>query len=241
MNTVAVIPVHGRIPLLPLTIGRLVKNNIKVISCGHTDEEKDVCEKAGADFIQVPSSTPLGQKWQCCIDIARLREADAVCIMGSSDWISNNWVGVLSQDFDKYGMVGTAGILFLDVQANNQKRMIHWGGYAGQREGEPIGTGRILSRRLLAMLDWQVFDRHIDHSLDYSTMKKIWAIQNKWGFNPIYCSPSKDIAALSISTYRWVNKHNFERESAYPTARWIDNPDEILNKYFPEGLNIFGE
>lgn len=243
MKITAVMPVKGRLPLLKHTIGRLIKNNISVVCCGHTDEELVVCIKAGAEFIQVPDHTQLGLKWQLCINLARQEnDCDAIMIMGSSDFVSDNWCDVLYPDFDKgYGMTGTAGILFLDIAKGNELSMIEWKGYHEHRIGEPIGTGRMISRKMLDLLDWQLFDRNINSSLDHSTMKKIWAVKDKWEGDPIYCNPSKDIRALSISTYQWVNKHSFLRESLSPTAKRIENPDEVLTKYFPEVVNLFNE
>ena len=242
-KTVAIIPVKGREPLLYFTVKRLVDNGLIAVCVGHTMSEKLVCEMAGAEFVQIPDRHTLGHKWQLALLRARKYEPDSVLYMGSSDWVSSNWCEVLQQDLDNgYAMSGTKGIYFLDIQPKNEKKLIWWGGYLPKRSNEPIGTGRLFSRKALDMMNWRIFDVRRNSSMDYSQTLALHNIRHKWAKDKLVCfNDSKEIASLSISTYRWSNKHSFENEAKYPTAKPIQTPDNILSKYFKEVINLFNE
>ena len=234
----AVIPVSGREPLLYLTIKRLEKQTVPVtaICCGHTESEKTVCEHAGAIFIQCPTDTPLGEKWQKCVEVARdAGDAEAIMVLGSSDWIEDCWVETLMNE--PYQALGTAGLYFYDIRACNTTRLYFWPGYTGKRTGEAIGTGRIIKRELLDKMCWEIFYRDYTNSLDWSTVKLIEAAGEQ-----IICYPG-DIKGLSISTYRWPNKHSFRGLIRTSKVEWYNDARiaEFIPKYFPEGINLFND
>lgn len=242
-TTVAVIPVKGREPLLYWTVRRLINDGLFVVCTGHTESEKLVCEMAGADFIMVKDNIPLGQKWQLALDKSREYDPSAILYMGSSDWVSSNWCNVLQKDLDDgYAMSGTKGNYMLDIQPKNQKQMIYWGGYLADRSDEPIGIGRLFSREILEVINWRLFDVTKDSSIDYCQMLALKAVEGMWPKDKLVCfNDSKEKASLSISTYRWKNKHNFSGEAKYPTAKLIKEPDGVLQKYFKEAINLFNE
>lgn len=245
-KVVAIIPVKGREPLLYHTVNRLTVKGIDCVCVGHTIGERIICEMAGAEFITVNGrNITLGKKWQMALDAARTHKPDAILYMGSSDWVSDHWCDVLMKDLrDGYAMSGTRGIYFLDIQPGNNKRMIWWGGYLEDRGNEPIGTGRLFSSEVLEVLNWRLFDVTKDSSIDYCQMLALQSISGMWPDGKL-CkfNESQDIASLSISTYRWNNKHNFHNESKYATAKGLDDVrmNTIIRKYFKEAQNLFNE
>lgn len=255
MKCVAVIPVKGREPLLYHTVRRLVNNHIPVVCCGHTISEKIVCEMAGGDFITVKDNIPIGMKWQLALDQARTQDPDCILYVGSSDWVSDNWVDVLYEDIKAgYAMAGKPDCNMLHIHPGNKLEMIHWGGYTGRRgirgqgnsirdtDGkEPIGLGRVFGRKFLDMIDWKLFATDMDNSIDYYQMVAMWSVKKRWKRLMISHNTNPDIRSLSFSTYRWPNKHKIEKEKEYITAKKIEKPEEWLLKYFPEAINIFNE
>lgn len=243
MKVIAVLPCKGREPLLKLTVSRLLKQCDAVIVAGHTITERAAC--AGAEFLMCNPDMPLGAKWQLCIDVAMTQKPDAILIMGSSDMISDNWIPELYKYLDEgYAMVGTSGIHFLDVQMRNNLRLVHWKGYNNYRSGEPIGTGRLISAKAIQMMGGNVFDRHINHSLDYSTMQKLDHISCKWGeklVKTVNYSMDCPVKCLSISTYRWENKHNFGNMLIDSSSTRVSNPHDFTGEWFPEAKNMFNE
>lgn len=239
MNVFAVMPVSGREPLLKLTVSRLVRQGVKVVCAGHTDTERDICTGAGAWFILTPRSMKLGAKWQACVDYAKDHHPDAVMVMGSSDMVQDGWAETLLKDIEEQdcAMAGTEGVYFLDIQPGNSKRMIRWGGYTNSRRGEPIGTGRLVGRKALDRINWQLFDKTRDKGMDESMMLALKPVAHK--FNKlIHNHPG--LNCLSISTYRWTNLHSFEGELLSPSSKVVD-PKQVIDRYFPEMDNLFND
>jgi hypothetical protein len=243
MRVIAVLPCKGREPLLKQTVIRLLKQCVAVIVAGHTESEHRACN--GAEFLFCAPDMPLGAKWQLCIDVAMDRNPDAILIMGSSDMISDNWIPVLYKEIENgYAMVGTSGIHFLDIKQRNRLNLCHWKGYNNYRAGEPIGTGRLISAKALRMMGGIAFDRHINHSLDYSTMEKLDGISQQWGEKLVKCidyTLDSTVKCLSISTYRWENKHNFGNMLIDSSTTRMENAHDFAYQYFPEVENLFNE
>ena len=255
MKTVAVMPVKGREPLLYHSVNRMTRNGIHVICCGHTISEKIICESAGAVFYTCDPGTLLGKKIQFCVDRAEEMYPEYLLIMGSSDFISHNWMTeMIKKSQEGYAMVGTLGCYFLDIQPKNVKRAVFWKGYVNERKGEPGGIGRVLSRSALDMMGWNVFDTDINSSLDGSSMRHLNKLAPRWGDKLVGNVTSPEIMSVSISTYRWENMHKKwlygllaeeeEREKYLAKFRndncTIVSPSKIVSA-FPELNNLFNE
>lgn len=235
--TVAVIPVHERIELLPFTIRRLyLKNKVdRVICVGDGLKEKAVCIESGA--IWVPhQNKPLGAKWNAGFLAAKTLNPDAVIYSGSSDWLSDNWIPTMKPYLEKHQLVGVPGSYLLDYKGNSM-RICHWPGYVGERSDETIGVGRVLSRKLLDLIGWKPFDDTKDNSLDRSMKEKSKAV----GFKDYFViDPS--LKALSISTDRWINKHKFIHHEVGPLPSEMYTQiemEQFLVRYFPEAYQLF--
>jgi hypothetical protein len=238
---VAVIPVFGRLPLVKHTVERLYKRNKvdKVICVGETSREKNVCTAAGADFV-AHGNRPLARKWNAGFLAAKKYNPKACLFVGSSDWVSDNWVETLLPYMNEHDMVGLPGCYLLDLSvarrkhANQGLRACHWPGYKGEREGESIGIGRMISGRILEKMGWQPFDPHLDHSLDYSMVRRV----KKFGGNVLLIH-SEDIKSMAISTDKWPNKHKFEDHYSGKLKSTTIDPKETVIKWFPESIDVF--
>lgn len=238
MRTVAVIPVHGRLPLLKYTIERLLKKNgcDAVICVGDQIEEQEVCEDAGAEFI-FHENVPLGKKWNAGFVEAKKYNPDAVLFVGSSDWISDNWLPSLAPFMMKFkiDMIGKADFYLLDIGEN--LRFCHWRGYVQkERKAEPIGIGRVISRRVLDILNWKPIEETLNSSIDYSMYHRVLGVGGKVELF------KGDIQSLSISTDLWPNKHKFEDhyKNKLPSDR-MPGFEKWLDEKFPEYKLIFNE
>lgn len=243
LKIIAVIPVNGRLPLLKHTIERLIKRNgiFKVICVG-SEAEKQTCINAGADFIEHPNN-PLGKKWNAGFLKAKEYEPDGCVFVGSSDWLSDNWISEYSPMLEQYDMVGTHGCHFLDISKNglrtNKYKLCDWKGYAGERQGESIGIGRMLSGRILHKIGWKPFSDEADASMDAWMQTKVKRAGGK-----VACINHKGTIALSISTDRWINKHRFkDHESGILKKESVIIPplriNDWLKKNFSEAFLIF--
>lgn len=226
MNVIAIIPVHGRLPLLKLTIERLyLKNNINHVICIGEIENKKTCNDAGAEFIEHPN-LPIGKKLNVGFKRAEELKPDAVSFVGSSDWLCDKWFDIIAPLTVKYELIGKRE--FNMVHISDKYHLSLWPGYpAGSiREKEPIGIGRVCSASFLDKVKWMPFNDNLNNSLDYSM---IISLQKVSGTCFIYNSP--EIQSLSISCDRWSNMHNFFYLSKGLTFQY---PEEWLKMWFPE-------
>jgi glycosyltransferase involved in cell wall biosynthesis len=236
-NIFAAIPVNGRGELLPYTIKRLLYRCgvTKVYCMGDDDEDRKICELAGAEWIYQTNS-PLGRKWNSGIKkaIESGINFDAFLFVGSSDWISENWLNTYMPYLEEYDMVGTTDCYYLDINSNGKRRLIHWGGYTNYRKGEAIGIGRIYSMKKLKELKGELFGDQLELSMDYSSMNNMLSIGGK-----IKSFISEEAKTLSISTNKWINKHLFENEKNSENSTEILDINEWLEKWFSEAFKIF--
>ena len=228
MKTAAVIPVLGRQPLLQHTITRLLKvNKIDHVLCVGNLEDSHACTSAGAEFVQFKNS-PLGAKWNHGFKIARDFNADAVVFVGSSDWLSANWLDEMLPHLQGNDMIGVAGFTMCDIR--EKLRAVYWAGYKGQRAGEPIGIGRIISAAALDRMNWQPFDNDRENSMDRMMYSRC---------DHVKLVPDTEVTALSISTGKWHNKHKFD-EHYRNLIEGFNNriAPETLTDEFPELLHL---
>jgi len=237
-NIFAAIPVNGRHELLPHTIKRLLnKCGIAKVYCiGDNKEDKRICEEAGAEWVTHENS-PLGKKWNAGINAAIKSGVnyDGFVFIGSSDWISENWIDIFAPYLSKYDMVGTTNCYFLDINTNGTKELIHWKGYSNYRKGEAIGIGRLYSMRIIKKMNGKIFPDDLDTGMDLYSLQNI--LNNKGKIKTLVSDNAK---TLSISTNKWTNKHLFEKEvKVDPNSENIVDVYDWLKTWFPEGFNIF--
>lgn len=199
---VAPIPVFGRLPLLSLTIQRLYdKNHVDQVICiGHEPEAKELCESLGAEWVQ-HDNQPLGAKWNAGFMAAKKYEPTGILFVGSSDWVSDDYVTDNKELLNEFDLIGKLGCYFADI--GKEARLAYWPGYTdARRSGEPIGIGRLISARILEKMGWHPFNGQMNHSMDWSMWSKITRLNGQ-----VQIIDSGKL--LSISTDKWENKHNF--------------------------------
>lgn len=234
-KVVAVIPCFGRFPLLRVTVDRLYKVNgvHKVVLVGHEHNVIEIAKQTGSKFVH-HENKPLGRKWNAGFKAAKELNPDAVLFVGSSDWISANWLPKSLKYLNEYEMIGRLDCHLLDIDTNTGKRLVYWPGYGkGLREEEPIGIGRVISARILDKIGWEPFDPLKDNSMDW----QMWhAVLQNGGKVKLM---NDDTKSLSISTNKWENKHNFsEHWNGKLPSQKITDIDGFLNN-FPEAKTLF--
>jgi len=229
---IACIPVHGRLPLLEQTIKRLYEKNgvYKVICVGDGAREHTLCKSLGAVWVS-HQNKPLGAKWNAAFFRAKDYYHDACLFVGSSDWIGDNWIGEMRPHLKDNDLVGTAGCNFLHL--GKEMKACYWPGYVGRREGESIGIGRLISKRILNRINHSPFDPKLDNSMDYSMIQRVERAGGKIATVEI------NAQSVSISTDLWPNKHNFlsHYNGILPSKR-IENAENWAEINFPEAKLI---
>lgn len=230
---VAVMPVSGREELFPITIKRLYQQEgveMDVVAVCDTLREFAIAINSGSLGMVVPRipEMTLGLKWQRGIDAARDLDPDAIMIVGSGNWFTNGWAKTLFPYLDDYDMVGSEAMYVYQIRQNDQI-MIHWNGYHNNaRKGDMLGAGRLLSRKILDKVDWQIYNTSLNRGLDWS-MSKILRLHGA----KTLTLPAGDEYIMKVGSYKWKNINSFRVLWGSPNARKVDKPDEIL-KHFPE-------
>jgi glycosyltransferase involved in cell wall biosynthesis len=240
LKIVTAIPVHGRHRLLIKTLSRLKRQTLplhEVVVIGSTNEDRKLAESVGCGYIY-HENQPLGKKWQHGIDHLMTFNPDAVLILGSSDWISDYWCEHMADEMGQgFDMVGKKEIFFLDVGKGDDKRLMYWKGYFPKKDphrfNEPIGAGRLISRRILDELNWQIFDVRARSSMDWISYRKIVRAGGK-----VKCVTDGSIEAMSISHHEWNNLHSFDKELKNPMAMEIKDKFRVLKNYFPDAVDF---
>jgi hypothetical protein len=233
---IAVIPVFGRRELLKHTIERLYKKNgiYKVICVGHDALDQSVCLNADAEWIH-HKNKPLGAKWNAGFQAAEKYNPDGCLFVGSSDWVSDNWLSEMTPHLKYFDLIGTPGCHFLHI--DEDLKLCFWPGYKGRREGESIGIGRLISSKLLRKIQWKPFNSMLDNSLDFSMIENCTKVSGK-----IHLVDSQKIMSVSISTGRWSNKHNFlDHYEGRLVSEKIEDVDAWIKNNFPEAKLIFSK
>lgn len=232
-RVVACIPVLGRLPLLRHTIQRLYKKNgvYKVICVGDRVEDKKLCESVGAHWVTY-KNIPLGAKWNRAFQEAEQFDPDACLFVGSSDWMSDNWIWQMRPYLNDYDLTGTLGCHFIHL--NDQPRLVYWPGYNNSRKGESIGIGRMISRRMLDRMQFKPFNDRMDSSLDHSMQQTVTHLAGR-----VHVVSNIFISSVSISTDIWPNKHQFEQHwSGELPSQKIENVLEWIENNYPEAIKV---
>lgn len=233
-NIIAVIAAHGRLPLLKHTIERaLNKNRCTAVVCVGGSDERETAEKSGAIFIE-HENKPLGRKWNAGFKHASTLKPDGVLFIGSSDWVSDNWLDEIVPLLPEYDMIGKKDFYMADI--GESIRSCVWEGYgSGPREIEPIGIGRVVSARIMDKFGWEPFNDLANNSMDWQMYQRVLSNGGK-------CKliEGGHIKSLSISTNRWSNMHKFEdhwndkvpSRSHRLDSTWVCEEFEEINKIF---------
>jgi hypothetical protein len=226
MKVVAIIPVHERLPLLPFTIGRLLKKNrVNEVICVGSENERNTCENAGAIFIE--HENILSNKWNAGFLKAKELNPDLCLFVGSSDWLCDDYLDRMIPKLYRVDMVGVKHFYQAHITKDKIKLGL-WTGYGKEREYEPIGIGRILTKEILDKIGWQPFQPNRSSSMDYYMFHKL---KDK---GALYLTEIDEmVKVLSISTDAWGNKHKFGKSFDGEDFYYFDHHPTLINE-FPE-------
>ena len=145
----------------------------------------------------------MGKKWNAGYSYVKKFNPDAVLFVGSSDWISSNWIDrAYIEILHGAGYVGKTDFDMFDI-TNKQGRYCKWDGYLSHRKNETIGIGRLVSRKLLEAINYKPFPELQDAGMDYGMY--LQCIKS----NMLVKILENDSLFLSISCDLWENKHVF--------------------------------
>ena len=106
-------------------------------------------------------NNPLSFKWNMAIQLLREVDFDAVILLGSDDYIDENFLKYVQNNISKYDMIG-----FSDIYFQEDGQLYYWRGYENHRKGEPCGAGKVYSREFLEKINFNLFPMSRNRSLD---------------------------------------------------------------------------
>lgn len=157
---------------------------VPVVAGSEGEASRSVAEKNGFSYVEVENH-PLGSKWNAALSLLRDRNVDGVVILGSDDLVNERYFHVLKELLDQGCLL--AGLDTFFVLESQNGRLMEWMGYLPPRQGESIGAGRFLHRKLLELMKWHLWEDGLHEGLD----KSMWgllrgaAARNGLNFSPI--------------------------------------------------------
>jgi hypothetical protein len=144
---------------------------ITIVAGSERELSKRLVEKHNFLYIEIPNQ-PLAEKVNAPLLLAKDLNVDYVLCLGSDDIIHPDlmlkYIELMKQGLD---FIGVLDFYFYDT---NTKKCAYWGGYRGQnRSNHTCGAGRILSKRLLNLWGWHVWENKQSNMLDNSMQDKL--------------------------------------------------------------------
>lgn len=169
-----------------------------VLACSSADDlsfSKELQSQYTHVGVVFCKNNPLGNKWQIAIDCARNFNTKTLMITGSddlvtADYIFNNHLHVCNYHNNSHVMAGVNSWYMLAYKKNTGfSKMALWKTSYKNITSMPLGAGRIYNTTFLDDIDWQIFDRNLESTLDdkgydiiISSNKKIFYITPGKGF-----------------------------------------------------------
>lgn len=92
-------------------------------------------------------------------------------ILGSDDLVSGHFFDLYTLPFEQeVDYIGNLDLYFFDQKRDE---MWYWPGYTGSRQGESVGAGRTLSRKLLDQVAWRLWADKRKCTLDSSMSDRL--------------------------------------------------------------------
>lgn len=142
-----------------------------IISGSEGERSKSMVENHGFTYIEIPND-PLSVKMNACVLFAKNLGVDYILCLGSDDVISPELMNIYAQQMRSgFDYIGVTDFYFYDTVSG---KSAYWGGYREPyRKGHTCGAGRMLSKRLLDLWQWQPWEIVHSKILDTSIQQKL--------------------------------------------------------------------
>lgn len=146
------------------------------VYCGISEDKyKDICNRHGFNYIEVPNN-PLGFKLNSFFQQLKTVDFDYVLLMNSNNVVCDDFFDPYIEQIEE----GTDFVGFIDSYFYYKGQLKYWAGYkAGNvnykynRDNEPAGHGRLLSRVLIEQLNWMPSENNNQYNIDGILYRKI--------------------------------------------------------------------
>jgi hypothetical protein len=199
---------------------------------GDSDIEEGIAEMLDCTYVEHPNM-PLSNKWQAGVKRARDFDPNAIMICGSDSWHTRNWLQVSIKQLKKgFDLVGTTFFYTCRAYPGKELKIVQRR-YVGKRALEPVGSGRVISKRILDKFDWKLFPDGKKSGLDKPSYDKL--IRYGGRVSIVY----QDIKVIGIkSTWDTLNpwKETFKSKGPVRFLKKINKPKRFLKVYFDRAV-----
>jgi len=178
-KVVAVVPFHLRINVSKIfwsNIRHLKKQGVDIeVVAVVSDKPNQNLAKQNTEHVVKFKNNPVGMKWNVGVGYTKSMDYDFLLIVGSDDIFSKEFLDRYFELFNNKSIM-YSGVL--DASAINlyTKKARYFGGYKKpkkvNRVGESVGSGRILRKSLVEMLNYTLFENK-NRSLDWTMTMRI--------------------------------------------------------------------
>jgi len=231
LKIICIMAAHGRKEITTKTIERLKRQKCElddIVLVGDSIIEKRIAKNTNCKYVR-HDNMPLSNKWQSGVDYARKLNPDAIVICGSDSWYTSNWVKRCSKYIDKgFDLVGTTFFHTCKAYPKEMLRIVQRR-YVGKRALEPVGSGRVISSKILDKFNWKLFPSGLESGLDKPSYDKIVEYGGKTKLI------NDGIKVLGIkSTWDTLNpwKENFRSKPPVRVMKEFNNPKKWLDDFF---------
>lgn len=175
----------------------------------------------------IVENNPLAAKMNASLRLAK--GADYVLFLGSDDVVHPELFEYYKQQINKgVDFIGSTDWYFYDTKT---KKSAYWGGYREpNRKGVTCGAGRLLSKRVLDLWGWKIWENKHSHILDNSFEEKLRQTPLT---KHVFSLKEKGLFGLDIKS-----ETNMTPFKIWDNTNYIDN-SIIYNKF--DYLNLCAE
>lgn len=244
MFIIVIIPIHfeneTRKVLTRLSLKRLKQQTMKVhpLLVGSTREEKAFAQEMNYFYIH-QENIPLCKKFQKGVYEARKFNPDAIMMLDSDTWISDNYCEIALKNLQErqIDVIGKSCFQILNVD----NWVIATQFYQQFNVYEPTGTGRIFLARSLDRLNWRLFpDRTPSDKLEVASLAQC---KNAGLQIEVINNTQEEIYILELRSSNWSSIQDWkiirQAPSIIPYSKQeIENAKIWIQTYFPGGVEL---
>lgn len=228
MNLGLLTAIWGRPRLTDLVLRYYDKMDLRSIAISSEDDPSivhdDHFEFTDFETFAYPND-PLSDKWGFGISKFRdLGTVDAVMIVGSDDLVTPKYIESVKYLLERGAdYIFLPALYFYDLQSGRMHYCL----------AERLGLGRVLSRRLLDMLEWKPWPDGLNRGLDGAMWEKIQQLKDVKIVKLDMKACSKlGIAAMDIKG-AGNNLWDYEEATSSLFGQQVKEPEKVLRKHFP--------
>ncbi len=154
------------------TVAALKGIDLEVVCVGSEGAASHaLAERHGFHYVEHPNQ-PLGAKHNAGLNFLRDKDFTHLMVIGSDDLINNKALIQLTAEVKARPQLDLVGFRDMYVLSCLSSRAMYWGGYSNSST-RTIGAGRLVRRKVVEELGWQLWKPSATRNLDSSMMRNL--------------------------------------------------------------------